>query len=286
MHCRTMVGTSTNGRGALACTHVARPWRGGVANGTLRVMAELPSGTVTFLFTDLEGSTRLWEQNPEAMKKALARHDEILRDAVSRHAGSVVKTTGDGIHAVFGDAVAGVSAARDSQLALGREPWGTLEPLRVRMGLHTGAAELREGDYYGTAVNRAARLMSVAHGGQVIVSLTTEELLRDVQADGWELIDLGQHRLRDLQRAERLFQLFADGLPAEFPPLRSLDTYPTNLPIQLSSFVGRDAELASVQKALAQSRAVTLTGVGGSGKTRLAIQAGAEVLPRFPDGVW
>ena len=249
-------------------------------------MAELPSGTVTFLFTDLVGSTRLWEQDPEAMKAALARHDAILRNAVARHGGSVVKMTGDGIHAAFEDAVAGVSAARDAQLAFARESWATPEPLRVRMGLHTGSAELREGDYFGTAVNRAARLMGAAHGGQVIVSLTTEELLRDVGADGWELIDLGEHRLRDLQRAERLFQLSVDGLEVDFPRLRSLDAYPTNLPIQLSSFVGRDAELAAVQKALDQSRAVTLTGVGGSGKTRLAIQVGAEVLPRFPDGVW
>ncbi|HXY94962.1 MAG TPA: adenylate/guanylate cyclase domain-containing protein [Acidimicrobiia bacterium] len=249
-------------------------------------MRELPTGTVTFLFTDLEGSTRLWEEFPDAMQDALARHDEILRDAIAAHDGSVVKTTGDGVHAVFVDAVAAARAARDAELVLGGEPWVGVPALQVRMGLHTGPAELREGDYYGTAVNRAARLMSVAHGGQIVVSLTTEELLRDAATDDFTLLDLGEHRLRDLSRPERIFQLGAPGLPAEFAPLRSLDAFAGNLPAQVTSFVGRERELATVSGALDEARLVTITGVGGVGKTRLALQVAAELLPRYADGAW
>ena len=183
-------------------------------------MAELPSGTVTFLFTDLAGSTRLWQDHPEAMKAALARHDAILRDAIEGHNGSVVKTTGDGFHAAFAAAHDALDAAVASQLALGAELWGATGPLVVRMGVHTGPAELRDGDYYGTAVNRAARLMSVAHGGQIVVSLATEEL---VQESGVELADLGEHALRDLARAERVFQVVHPDLEREFPALRSVD---------------------------------------------------------------
>src|SRR6516165_9292447 len=142
-------------------------------------MVELPSGTVTFLFTDLEISTRRWELEPDAMRGALARHDEILREAVARHGGQIVKGTGDGIHAVFALADAAVSAAVDAQLEISSEQWAVSEPLRVRMGVHTGVAELREGDYYGSSVNRAARLMSVAHGGQTVMSLATQQLVRD-----------------------------------------------------------------------------------------------------------
>jgi predicted ATPase/class 3 adenylate cyclase len=245
-------------------------------------MSELPTGTVTFLFTDLEGSSRLWEEHPEAMKGALARHDEILRGAVEGHGGHVVKTTGDGVHAVFATAHDAVDAALEAQCALSEEEWGTTR-LRVRMGIHTGEAELRGGDYYGGALNRAARLMSVAHGGQIVVSLTTEELVRD---GGYEFGDLGEHRLRDLARAERVFQLNHAGLASEFPPLRSLDAFPGNLPLQLTSFVGREEELRVIAKALDSTRLVTLTGVGGVGKTRLATQAAAEVLPHFADGAW
>jgi len=165
-------------------------------------VAELPSGTVTFLFTDLEGSTRLWEQHPDAMRPALARHDAIVRDAIEGHAGFVVKTTGDGFHAAFGTAHDAVDAAVAAQLALDEAPWDVTGPLKVRMGLHTCEAELRDGDYYGSAVNRAARLMSVAHGGQVVVSAATSELVRGGPV---ELVDLGEHRLRDLGEAERVF---------------------------------------------------------------------------------
>ncbi|HXY91985.1 MAG TPA: adenylate/guanylate cyclase domain-containing protein, partial [Acidimicrobiia bacterium] len=242
-------------------------------------MAELPSGTVTFLFTDLEGSTRLWEDHPEAMHGALARHDEILRAAIAVHDGHVVKTTGDGVHAAFAEAPAAVLAARDAQLALAAEPWAATGPLKVRMGVHTGHAEARDGDYYGSSVNRAARLMSAANGGQVVVSLTTEELVRDELSDGVALRDLGEQRLRDLSRPEHTYQLVAPGLEEAFASLRSLDAYPSNLPQQVTSFVGRQREQAEIAQALESSRVVTVTGVGGVGKTRLATQVAADVLP-------
>jgi predicted ATPase/class 3 adenylate cyclase len=246
-------------------------------------MTTPPSGTVTFLFTDLEGSTRLWQEHPEAMKAALARHDEIVRDAIESHGGHVVKTTGDGFHGAFASAPDAVQAAIAAQRALGDEPWTDTGPLAVRVGVHTGHAELRDGDYYGTAVNRAARLMSAAHGGQVVVSLATEELVQDT---GIELVDLGEHNLRDLARAERVFQVVAENLAHDFPRLQSLDSFAGNLPLQTTSFVGRDAELVAVASAVDTTRLVTLTGVGGVGKTRLSLQVAAEVLPRFRHGAW
>jgi predicted ATPase/class 3 adenylate cyclase len=246
-------------------------------------MAELPSGTVTFLFTDVEGSTRLWDEFPDVMGEALARHDEILRAAVTARGGHVVKSTGDGVHAVFASAHDALDAAVDAQDRLAAAEWGATGPLRVRMGVHSGETELREGDYYGGAANRAARLMSVAHGGQIVVSLATEELVRDA---GYEFADLGEHRLRDLSRAERVFQVCAPGLGREFPALRSLDAFPGNLPLQVSSFIGRDMEQAALAKALETGRLVTVIGVGGVGKTRLAIQVAAEVITRYPDGAW
>ena len=249
-------------------------------------MSDLPTGTVTFLFTDLEGSTRLWEQYPEAMKDALARHDEILRDAIASNRGHVVKGRGDGVHAAFATADSAVRAALAAQRALTDETWESTGALRVRMGVHTGPAEQRDGDYYGTAVNRAARLMGVAHGGQVVVSLASQELLRDGMPDGCGLVDLGAHRLRDLSRAEHVFQLAAPGLGSQFPALQSLESFPSNLPVHVSSFVGRDDELVAVAKALEESRIVTITGVGGVGKSRLATQVAAEALPGYPDGAW
>jgi predicted ATPase/class 3 adenylate cyclase len=241
---------------------------------------------VTFLFTDLEGSTRLWEEHPEAMRTALARHDEILRNAVDGHGGHVVKTTGDGLHAAFATAHDAIRASIDAQRSLSDADWGSIGNLGVRMGVHTGEAELRDDDYYGTAVNRAARVSAAAHGGQVLVSHATEELVRDGLGSDVTLIDHGEHRLRDLSRPERLYQLGAPDLRDEFPPIRSLDAYPGNLPSQFTSFVGRDRELSSLAKALDESHLVTLTGVGGVGKTRLATQLAAEVLPRFADGAW
>ena len=249
-------------------------------------VAELPTGTVTFLFTDLEGSTRLWEEHPDAMQSALARHDEILRDAVDTNNGVIVKSTGDGIHAVFASAHDALRASVAAQHGLAEQAWATPQPLKVRIGLHTGEAEHRDGDYYGTATNRAARLMSVAHGGQILVSLSTEELLSDNVPGGFSLVDLGEHRLRDLSRADRVFQVVAPGLVGDFPPIRSLDAFPGNLPVQLSSFVGRHDELVALGNALRESRLVTITGTGGVGKTRVAVQLAAELLQRFPDGTW
>jgi class 3 adenylate cyclase len=249
-------------------------------------MGEVPSGTVTFLFTDLEGSTRLWEQHPDAMKATLARHDQILRHAVARHDGRVVKTTGDGLHAAFAIAGDATAAAVDAQGELSAEAWSLPEPLRVRMGLHTGHAEIRDGDYYGPAVNRAARVAAAAHGGQIVMSHATEKLVCDELPVGVELLDLGEHRLRDLSRAERVFQVRAAGLQEEFPALRSVEAFPGNLPVQFTSFVGRGEDVAAVVQAIRSARLVTLTGVGGVGKTRLALQVAAELLPHFSDGVW
>src|SRR4051812_45900447 len=197
-----------------------------------RDVPALPTGTVTFLFTDIEGSTRLWEEQPSAMQTALARHDAILTDVVLAHGGNVVKTTGDGVHAVFPVAEAGVEAALDGQLQLTNEPCGVTGPIRVRMGLHTGTAELRDGDYYGSVLNRAARLMSVAHGGQVVISQLTEQLVRASLGPDVELVALGEPRLRDLAAPMYVFQVTHRAPRPPFPPLRSLDVASGNLPVQ------------------------------------------------------
>ncbi len=249
-------------------------------------MAELPSGTVTFLFTDIEGSTHLWEEHPDAMHDVMARHDEIVRDAIESHGGHVVKTTGDGFHAAFGTARDALDAALSAQQTLAGEPPTDGVSVKVRMGVHTGEARVRDGDYYGSALNRAARLMAVGHGGQIVCSHATADLARDVLVEGVALVDLGEHRLRDLSQPERVFQVNAPGLMGTFAPLRTVDAFPGNLPMQVSSFVGRERDLARVVKALNDARVVTLTGVGGVGKTRLALQAAAHVLPEFREGAW
>ena len=241
---------------------------------------------MTLLFTDIEASTRLWQDHPVAMRAGLARHDEIVRDAIEGHGGHVVKTTGDGFYAAFSTAHDAVDAAIAAQRSLGAEVWGATGPLRVRMGVHTGEVQHRDGDYFGTAVNRAARLMAVAHGGQLLVSHATERLLGDTVGESFELVDLGEHRLRDLAQASRVFQVVAPDLRGDFPPLRSMEAFPGNLPVQVTSFVGRVGELNAIAEMLGQSRLVTLTGVGGVGKTRLALQVAAEVAPRFSGGVW
>jgi class 3 adenylate cyclase len=182
-------------------------------------MAALPSGTVTFLFTDIEGSTARWEHQPEAMRAALARHDALVRAAIQDHNGHVVKTMGDAFHAAFVLAQDAVAAALDAQRGLQAEPWGEIGPLRVRMAMHTGAAEERDGDYYGPPLNRAARLMSAGHGGQILLSQSTYELVRDTPPDGVAFVDLGEHRLKDLIRPERVFQLAAPDIPSDFSPL-------------------------------------------------------------------
>jgi class 3 adenylate cyclase len=240
----------------------------------------IPTGTITFLFTDIEGSTRLWEKYPEAMKPVLARHDAILRRTVEANQGHIVKTTGDGCHAVFETVAGAIGTALAAQQALITEVWEEIRPqaLRVRMGIHTGEAEARAGDYYGTAPNRAARLMSIGYGGQVLISASTAELARDIVNDGVTLLDLGEHRLKDLVRPEHVFQLVHPDLPSSFPPLKSLDAIPNNLPIQITSFIGREREIDEAKRLLSAARLVTLTGSGGTGKTRLALQVAAEAL--------
>jgi predicted ATPase len=241
---------------------------------------------MTFVFTDLEGSTRLWEQHPEGMQLALARHDELLRTAIARHDGRVVKTTGDGVHAVFASARDALRAAADAQRAIATEQWERTGALRIRVGVHTGEAEPRDGDYYGPAVNRAARLMAAAHGGQILVSLATEELARDSLDDDVRFVDLGEHRLRDLSRPERVFQMVAPGLPDDFPPLGSSPSVAGNLPAQVTSFVGRDDAIRTLTDELRSTRLVTITGTGGVGKTRLALQTAERLVADFPDGAW
>jgi predicted ATPase/class 3 adenylate cyclase len=247
-------------------------------------MNQLPVGTVSFLFTDLEGSTRLWEEHSEAMREALARHDELIRDAIASHGGHVVKGTGDGVHAAFGSAQDAVGAAIDAQRELTAESWGEAGALRVRMGIHTGEAEQRAEDYYGTAVNRAARVMAAAHGGQVLVSDATA-LLLDRSSASYELVDLGEHLLRDLPHASRIFQVHAPGIERDFPPLRTA-AFPGNLPKAATSFLGRTNELAALVQLTGSSRLVTLTGPGGVGKTTLATQVASDVSHAYSGGAW
>ncbi|HZS00248.1 MAG TPA: tetratricopeptide repeat protein [Chloroflexota bacterium] len=251
-------------------------------------MPDLPTGTVTFLFTDIEGSTRRWEQHPEAMRTALARHDALLRAAIEAHDGYVFKTVGDAFCAAFSTAPDALEAALDAQRALFAEAWGPVGPLRVRMVLHTGDADERGGDYFGPPVNRVARLLSAGHGGQVLLSAAAQELVRDQLPPGAALHDHGEQRLKDLQRPERVFQLVVADLPAEFPPLRTLDSRPNNLPAQTTPLVGREEEIAAARARLLHPdvRLLTLTGPGGSGKTRLGLQVAAESLDDFDDGVF
>ena len=250
-------------------------------------MATLPTGTVTFLFTDIEGSTTRWEQHRAAMQQALARHDAILRSEIVRHGGHVFKTVGDAFYAVFTSAPAALEAARAAQQALQAEAWDeALAVLRVRMALHTGLAEERDGDYFGPPLNRVARLLAAGHGGQTLLSQVTQGLVRDTLPPDLSLRDLGEHRLKDLVRPEHVFQVVAPGLPDDFPPLKSLDRQPNNLPVQLTAFVGRERELAEVKRLLGTTHLLTLTGSGGTGKTRLSLEAAAELVEQFVDGVW
>jgi predicted ATPase/class 3 adenylate cyclase/Tfp pilus assembly protein PilF len=245
-----------------------------------------PSGTLTFLFTDIEGSTRLWEAQPETMRSALARHDALLRSAIEENGGHVFKTVGDAFCAAFPTAPSALAAALHVQRALVAE--AELAPLHVRMALHTGTAEQRDGDYFGPPLNRVARLLAAGHGGQVLLSNTTRELVRDSLPEGTGLRDLGEHRLKDLVRPEHIFQLDAAGLPPEHPPLKSLNPRPHNLPVQPTPLIGRERELREILEWLQGGavRLLTLTGPGGTGKTRLALQAAAELVEEFPDGVF
>ncbi len=232
----------------------------------------LPSGVVTFLFTDIEGSTRRWEADPEEMRAALADHDQVLRDAVAAHEGCVLKHTGDGVCAAFASPRSAVDAAVAAQQAL---------ELPVRMGIATGEAELRDGDYFGAVLNRAARVMAAGHGGQILLTDSTAVLL-----SGVDLLDLGPRRLRDVPMPLGVFQVRAEGLRTEFPPLRALDVPLGNLRPAASSLIGRDTELEDLAAVVREHRVVTLTGPGGVGKTRLALGVATRLAEEFPDGVW
>lgn len=259
--------------------------------------SQLPTGTVTFLFTDIEGSTTLWEQHPDAMQVALARHDKLLRQAIESSDGCIVKSTGDGAYAAFAtamDALAACLAAQRVLQAPNADAWKP-EPagsdarppvaLKVRMGLHTGAADFRDDDYFGTALNRAARIMSAAHGGQVLLSAATAELVRGNLPEGVTLREMGEHRLRGLLNPERLLQVVASDLRADFPPLASLTGH--SLPAERDTFVGRRESLAELARRLhSGARVVSVLGLGGTGKTRLVTRFGWSSLRDFPGGVW
>jgi len=246
----------------------------------------LPTGTVTFLFTDIEGSTQRWEHDRDAMRVAVAQHDALMRKAIESHRGYVFKTVGDAFCAVFSRADDALAAALAAQHALDAEDFANIKRLRVRMGLHAGEADVRDGDYFGPAVNRVARLMSIGHGGQVLISGAVEHALHDALPSGATLVDLGLRRLKDLTQPEQVWQLVMTGLPHEFPPLNSLDARANNLPVQLTNLLGRERDLEEVKSLIGSHRLLTLSGAGGIGKTRLAVQAGADLIDRYPDGVW
>lgn len=251
-------------------------------------MQELPFGVVTFLFTDVEGSTRLWEEAPEAMGSALRIHDAVITEAVEAFGGVAVKPRGEGDSqfVVFRSAIDAVRGSVEIQRRLAEVDWPTPWPLRVRASLHTGTADLVLGDYYGPAVNRAARLRAIAHGGQTVCSGSTYELVQDHLPDGVTASDMGSHRLKDLTRPERVFQLNISGLENSFPPLKSLEAVVNNLPEQMTELIGRDAELADMKRLLSENRLLTVLAPGGTGKTRLAIQAAADLTTEYPDGVF
>ena len=262
-------------------------------------MGTLPTGTVTFLFTDIENSTPLWEKYPEEMKSALAKHDSILKEAVEVNNGQIVKTMGDGIHAVFPTVIDAINASIDMQHVLQTSEFFANHPgevmgwtnnskvsVRVRIGLHTGEAELRDGDYYGGTLNRVARIMSVGNGGQILLSEVSAQLSRVHLPEGTSLLDLGEHHLKGLFLPERIYQLNVPDLPKDFPPLHSIPTTLNNLPPPLTSFIGREREMAEAQKKLTSAKLLSLIGPGGTGKTRLALEIARMQIANFKDGVW
>jgi len=248
----------------------------------------LPQGTITFLFTDIEGSSRLWEQHPRVMPAALARHDALMNEVLTAHSGVVFKTVGDSMLAAFAQAPSALAAALAAQRTISTEVWELPEPPRVRMALHTGSAEVRASDYFGPALNRAARLLSAGHGGQILLSLATEQLVREHLPLNTALRDLGMHRLKDLSLPEQIFQLVTSDLPATFPSPNTLDARHTNLPTQPTALLGREQDVAAFTTLLrrADVRLVTLTGPGGVGKTRLSLQVAAELIEDFVHGVF
>jgi predicted ATPase/class 3 adenylate cyclase len=238
------------------------------------------------LFTDIERSTLFWDRYPDAMRGAIARHDELLREAIARRGGHVFSTAGDGLAAAFARSGDAVIAGVEAQHVLGEEPWPEETPIRVRMGVHTGEAEERDGDYFGPTLNRAARLTAIGHGGQLLCSHVTADLLHEVLPSGFTLMDLGSHQLRDLTDEMHVFQVLHPDLRQEFPPVRSLGPPPGNLPRQMTTFVGREQEIEHLVALVRNRPLVTLTGVGGVGKTRLALHVATDVAAEFTDGVW
>src|SRR5689334_15648591 len=253
----------------------------------MKDISTLPTGTVTFLFTDIEGSTKLAQQYPDDMPALLARHHEILHQAIQEQNGYVFQIIGDAFCASFHSANEALNAAISAQRLLYTEPWKPA-PIRVRMGVHTGRAELQEkGDYQGyLTLSHIQRLMSAAHGGQVLISVATEELVHDELPAGVTLRDMGEQRLKDMIRSESIFQLVIENLPCDFPPIKTLDIVHHNLPAQMTSFIGRERELTEIKEALRAHRLVTLIGSGGAGKSRLSLQVGRALLDQFSDGVW
>jgi predicted ATPase/class 3 adenylate cyclase len=250
------------------------------------MVSDLPTGTVTFLFTDIEGSTRLLRQLGDGYRAVQDRHAEVVRAAIDGHGGREVRTEGDSFFVAFDRAPNAAAAAADIQRALATEPWAHGEPLRVRIGIHTGEGILGGGDYVGIDVHRAARIAAAGHGGQVLLSDATRALLGDAVPDGVRIRGLGRHALRDFDEPQPLHDLVIDGLPADFPPVRTLRGGPAAFPAPRTSFIGRERELEEVAELLGRSRLVTLTGPGGTGKTRLAIGVAAEAVARFRDGAF
>jgi predicted ATPase/class 3 adenylate cyclase len=285
LHTRRTLLPRWDGRRAPGCAET-------VAGGAVKpkretpTVATRPTGTVTFLFSDIEGSTERWERDRELMASAIARHDALVRAAFETHQAYVFKTMGDAFCAAFARPEDAIAAALEAQRAIAAEDFSAVGGVHVRMALHTGSATERDGDYFGPAVNRVARILTIGHGGQVLVSGTSADLLQGVMPPQASLRDLGAHRLKDLARPEQVYQLVALDLPQMFPALRSLDQLPNNLPPQLTSFVGREDELTEIKTLLEQHRFVTLVGTGGAGKTRCAIQVGADLLDGSGDGVW
>src|SRR5215216_1933888 len=250
-------------------------------------MTSRPTGTVTFLFTDIEGSTKLAQQFPDEMPALLARHHEILHQAIEAQNGYVFQIIGDAFCVAFHSANEALHTALSVQKLLHAEPWSPAS-IKVRMGIHTGAAQLNDQDQYTGYASLALtqRIMSAGHGGQILLSGATRELVRDTLPADADLLDLGERRLKDLLRPEHIYQLNAAALPTTFPPLKTLEAFPNNLPTQLTTFIGREREIADIKQALGSHRLVTLTGSGGTGKTRLSLQVAADLLEKFEQGVW
>jgi predicted ATPase/class 3 adenylate cyclase len=248
--------------------------------------AGLPTGTLTFVFSDIEGSTERWDRNRTAMQDAVLRHDAIVRAAIEARGGYVFKTIGDAFCAAFPTAPAALAAAIDVQRTLAAEDFSSVDGIRVRMALHTGDADERNGDYFGPALNRVARLLAIGYGGQVLVSQVTADIVRSSLPAGFELRDLGEHQLKNISHVENVSQLVGPGLAPDFPPLRSIPIDRNNLPTQISSLVGRSRSVDEICALVRRSRLVTITGAGGIGKTRVALDAATDLLDDFEDGVW